>query len=184
MDDVGNGIPTQTVPCTTTVALQSNGSATLTVSTALLPDVASSGWGTYADYMININSAAVGDHSLLDSTSVTTGSTGWFVRNEWYRLLYYAVSQSNTAARLPLERSCTTAGDCLAVTNMTPSNKSALLIFAGRSINGNSRPSSTLSDYLESGNATASYVSKTVSASAAIPVAQRFNDRVVVIGSN
>jgi len=185
VDDVGNGIPLQNVGCSAVTAqLQADGSAIVTVTTNALPDIVGSGWGTYANYMINIDRAAIGDHTLLDSTTITPGSTGWFVRNEWYRLVYYATSQSNTAARLPLERSCTTATDCLAVTNMTPSNKSALLIFAGRSINGNSRPSSALSDYLESGNATASYVSKTVSASAAIPVAQRFNDRVVAAPSN
>jgi hypothetical protein len=137
--------------------------------------------------MINIDRAVLGDHTLLDSTSVTTGSTGWFVRNEWYRLVYYALAPSNTAAKVASERSCLLAGpaDCLTVTNMTPSSAaSALLILAGRSINGTARPNATLSNYLESGNATGAYVRNTVNASAATATAQRFNDRVVAIGSN
>jgi hypothetical protein len=46
------------------------------------------------------------------------------------------------------------------------------------------RPSATLADYLESGNATGAFTRKTISTGNAIPVAQRFNDRVVVIGTN
>jgi len=158
-DDAGGGWPTQTVPCTSTVALQSNGSAIVTVTTGATPVITTAGWGTYANYMINIDRLAFGDHSLLDTTDATTG---WFARNEWFRLAYYAVAPSNTALRLPLERSCTTAADCLSVSNVTPTNKSAVLVLAGRTLNGTSRPSSTLADYLEFGNAQAAYERQTV----------------------
>jgi len=162
VDDVGNGIPTQTVACSTSVTMQSNGSATFTVTTAALPDVAGSGWGTYANYMINIDKAVVGDHSLLSSSDPTTG---WFVRNEWYRLLYYATVQKRTAGQLPSALGCTAPANCLTVTtntvttHATATNLSAILILAGRSINGSARPSSVLADYLEFGNRTGSATS-------------------------
>lgn len=159
VDDVGSGIPTQTVPCTSSYALQPDGSALVTVVTGAMPDIAASGWGTYANYMVNIDRLAFGDHSLLDTAN---GTTGWFARNEWFRLTYYAIAPSNAALRLPLERSCSTAGDCLSVTNMTPSSKAALLLLAGRGLNGVARPSPTLTDYLEFGNAAASYESRQV----------------------
>jgi hypothetical protein len=153
VDDVGNGIPTQTVACSTSVTMQSNGSATFTVTTATLPDVAGSGWGTYANYMINIDKAVLGDHALLNSADATTG---WFVRNEWYRLLYYATVQKRTAGQLPSALGCTAPANCLTVTTNTTAvtNRSAILILAGRSINGSARPSSVLADYLEFGNRT------------------------------
>jgi hypothetical protein len=181
VDDVGNGLPTQTVACSTSAVLQTDGSAIFTVTTAALPDVAVSGWGTYANYMINIDRAAITDHSLLDTATAT--STSWFARNEWYRLTYYAVVQGHTVGTLP--PSCTTGTNCLSVSNVTPTSaQRAILILGGRSVNSSSRPSSTLTDYLESGNATGAFTRKTVSASVTVPAAQRFNDRIVVVGSN
>ncbi|MEO8143989.1 MAG: hypothetical protein ABI654_07215, partial [Betaproteobacteria bacterium] len=173
VDDAGGGIGTQTVPCTVSVALQSNGSATFTATTSALPDIVASGWGTYANYKISIDRAAIGDHALLSSTDPGTcpsyGCTGWFVRNEWYRLLYYAVSPSNTALKVATERSCSAApADCMTVTNLTPSTStSAHLVLAGRSINGRSRPSATLADYLEFGNTKGTYERQTVTPAAA-----------------
>ncbi|HLX80040.1 MAG TPA: hypothetical protein VKS43_05600 [Burkholderiales bacterium] len=186
MNDTSGGWGTTTISSTTTATLNSDGSATFTVTTDLLPDIVTAGWGTYADYVISIDRAAVGDHSLLDSTSVTNGSTGWFVRNEWYRLIYYAVTSRYTTGTLP--PSCTTGIDCLsAITNVTPAGaQRAILILAGSSVNGVTRPGSspTLQNYLEGGNASGTYVRQTVRTSMATPAAQRFNDRIVVIGSN
>jgi hypothetical protein len=193
VDNVGAGLPIQNVACSASVALQSNGSAIVTVATGALPDIVASGWGTFANYKINIDRAAFGDHALLNPVDPipstlcpATGCTGWFVRNEWYRLLYYATPQSNTTAQLPAERSCTTAGDCLSVANMSATSDTIapMLLLAGRSVNGSMRPSATLADYLESTNATGAFTRKTISAGIAVPVTQRFNDRVVVIGSN
>jgi hypothetical protein len=170
VDDVGNGIAMQTVACASTAVLQSDGSAIVTVVTGALPDVAGSGWGTYANYMINVDRLAFGDHSLLDTANATTG---WFARNEWFRLVYYAVAPSNTAVRLaaanPAERSCGAVGDCLALTTSSGASiKSALLILAGRIINGAPRPSAILGDYFEFGNASAAYESRTVTPKAAM----------------
>ncbi|HEY6966329.1 MAG TPA: hypothetical protein VI229_02585, partial [Burkholderiales bacterium] len=104
VDDVGNGNPETAVACAATIALQADGSAIITVATGLTPDIAASGWGTYANYKIKFDRAAFGDHELLSTTDPGTcpsyGCVGWFARNEWYRLVYYAVSRGNTAAQL------------------------------------------------------------------------------------
>lgn len=147
------------IPFTSTTTLNSDGSATISVVGTPLPDISSAGWGTWATYTISFDRAFIGDHALLDTADATTG---WFARNEWFRLVYYAVAPSNTAARLPLERSCSTAGDCLTVSNVTPTSRRAVLLLAGRALNGASRPSSALADYLEFGNALAAYERRTV----------------------
>ena len=162
-DDAGGGIGTQTVPFAATSTLNSDGSATVTVAGSALPDVVASGWGTYANYVVSIDRAAFGDHALLSSTDSTTG---WFVRNEWFRLLHYAVARGYTTEALAAasqKPACPTStsvspiypfnSNCLTVSNVTPaSSQRAILILAGRSINGSSRPSSALADYLEFGN--------------------------------
>lgn len=194
VDDVGNGIAQQTVPCIVSAVLQSDGSAILTIMTATLPDVVNSGWGTYANYTFNVGRAVLGNHALVDTTDATVG---WFARNEWFRQTYYAVSPAyatgNTAS-LRLPPVCTTgtgggaANNCLAVANLpatyTANAQRAILILGGGSLNSTSRPSATLANYLELGNATGAYTRNTVRTAIAIPAAQRFNDRIVVVGSN
>lgn len=160
LNNTVGGWGTQTIPFTATAALASDGSVTISVASGTLTNIVSAGWGTIANYQLNIDRAALGDHALLDSSDATTG---WFARNEWYRLLYYATAPTVTAANLPTAPACTTGGNCLTVANMTPSdNKRAILILAGRSINATARPSSTLADYLEFGNAGGSYEQQTI----------------------
>ena len=102
------------------------------------------------------------DHALLNSNHTTWG---WYTRNEWHRLTYYAVAQGNTATSLPTAPACTSGTTCLTIGNVTPSGQQrAMLILAGRSINGNARPTATLADYLEGGNATGSFERQTASA--------------------
>jgi hypothetical protein len=167
VDDAGLGDPVKSVACAVTAALQSDGSVVIAATTALLPDVSDSGWNTYANYKINIDEAAFGDHALLSTTHATTG---WFARNEWYRLVYYGVAASNTAGKVATERSCSALpADCLSVTSMaSASNKSALLVLAGRSVNGRPRPSATLADYFEFGNAKGTFEAQSVSPVAAM----------------
>ncbi len=170
-NDAEGGIGTQTIPFTATTTLNSDGSATITVAGGALPDIVSSGWEPYANYVVSIDRAAFGDHALLSSTDPNPcpsyGCTGWFVRNEWYRLLYYATAQKHTAVQLPSALGCSAGTDCLTVTTNTApaNNRSAILILAGRSINGNARPSATLADYFEFGNRTGNYEKQTVTGS-------------------
>jgi hypothetical protein len=168
VDDVGNGIAQQTVTCTVSAALQSDGSAILTFTTATLPDIVNSGWGTYANYTFNVGRAVLGNHALVDTTDATVG---WFARNEWFRQTYYAVAAGYTASTLP--PSCITGTNCLSVANLpnppyTPNAQRAILILGGRSVNGSNRPSTAstliemLADYFEFGNVNATYERRTV----------------------
>jgi len=159
----GTGEPWQSQPVTYTLTINNGsvagkplGSATITFG-ATVPNIDVMGWDTRAEFRIRVERTAITDHSLLDTASATTG---WFARNEWFRVAYYAVAQGHTAGTLP--PTCVTGGTgatgCLSVANVTPAGaQRAILILAGQGINGNSRPSSALADYLEFGNHAASY---------------------------
>ncbi|HYL91269.1 MAG TPA: hypothetical protein VEU32_21135 [Burkholderiales bacterium] len=123
------------------------------------------------------------DHTILDSR--TSSSTGWFLRNKWNELTYYAVANNYSPAVMPTQPSCTTGASCLTVTNVTPTGgQHAIMILAGRAIDGSTRPSGTLSNYLEFGNATGSFEKQPVSTVVAAALKRPFNDRIVVIDSN
>jgi len=167
----------QAVPHQAVVTLQPDGSALLSVKTDLLPDIGTAGWGTYARYLVRIPRATIGDHALLDASDDTTG---WFVRNRWFRLLYYAVAPGHTATALPSPPACTTGVDCLSVANLEPQTaQHAFLILAGRNLGSLPRPSGSLAAYLEAGNAGGAYERRPTSR--AFPP---FNDRFVVIAQN
>lgn len=118
-------------------------------------------------------------HPLTASSDVTSG---WFVSNEWYRQLYYALSPgyapggSSSCTALPGTPSCLTV-------NSLPSNyaqtndKRAILILGGRALDGSSRPSSSLSNYFEGENTTPADFIFVHRAGLATTV----NDRVVVV---
>jgi hypothetical protein len=166
-------------------SLRLNNNGTLTVSITAAPPAPAGLAGVM--YWIYVPGNATSDHSLLDGRAAASAppppSTAWFMRNEWHKLVYYALSPGYAASDAA-PRACA-LGTCLSVTNVTPTGlQRAILVLAGRSINGSARPSATLGNYLEFGNATAAYERRTVSASNAIAPAQRFNDRIVVIDSN
>jgi hypothetical protein len=176
------GAPLTIVTPSVTATMNSSGSVTITFS-GTLPNIDVQGWETWALYRIRLKRSVIGDHALLDATTLGPGSTGWFVRNEWYRLLYYATAPGHTAAALPTP-SCTSGGTCLSVANVSPANKQrAILILAGRSLtNPAGRPNGTLADYLEFSNAdlNATFEQRPVSRAIGAP----FNDRVVVLDNN
>lgn len=156
---------------TLTRRFNSSGSLSFVVST---PFRWASGkdWGYY---YIQAQRPAITDHPLLSAS--TGSSTGWFVRNEWYRLAYYAIAPNHAAGgTLSCEDSTPT---CLQVANVLPSNKQrSILILAGRSLNGMARPNANLADFLEGGNADLNTTFEQRAVNAA------FNDRVVVIDAN
>ncbi len=154
---------------TRTRTFNSDGSFSF-VLTYTFPNV--NGWGYFE---FKSSRPVFSDHALLDSGDSTTG---WFVGNEWHKLVYYAVAQGHTGTSTP---SCTTSSNCITVANVAPSGaQRAILILAGRSVNGSARPSAVLSNYLESGNATGSFVKQTVTTS----TGSAFNDRIAVVDSN
>ena len=53
-----------------------------------------------------------------------------------------------------------------------------------RSINGAARPSATLADYLEFGNAAGSFERQPVSTAVDATLKKPFNDRIVVVDTN
>jgi hypothetical protein len=94
-----------------------------------------------------------------------------FVRNEWYRLLYYALAPGHAASAAP-PRAC---GSCLQVANLAPAGKQrAILILAGRSLDASERPNGQLADFLEGANVDLDLDFEQR------PVNSAFNDRIVV----
>ena len=169
MNDTTGGWGTQTISHTTTAQMQTDGSVNLVIAGGMLPDISTAGWGTYANYRVSIQRAALADHDIV-ATPSTPNDLNWFVRNGWHKLTYYAVASGHTAATVASERSCTTSSSCLTLSSgdprnpiSTPNAARAILILTGRSINGSTRPSSTLTDYLEYGNATGRYERQRVS---------------------
>ena len=189
-DTCAPGCPWQAQAVTHTRTLNSNGSVTFTFG-GTLPNIDVMGWGTYAQFRVRFDKSSMfGDHALLSSTDPTTG---WFVRNEWYRLLYYVVAQGHTATGLPAAPSCTTGGTCLSVANGDPTRpitptggQRAILIFAGSRVAGQTRPSATRGDYFEFGNATGAFERQPVKKSPVVNAALKapFNDRIIVVQCN
>lgn len=113
------------------------------------------------------------DHPLLSPTS--TDPWYWFIANKWYQVTYYAVAQSQLPSGSPHD--CLTVGDCLSVTGLTPStNLQAILVLAGRSLTGATRPNGNLADFLdtsENQNLDNKFEQNRIS--------KTFNDRFVII---
>jgi hypothetical protein len=164
---------------TTSGALRSDGHADIRTD-ATIPGLL----GLSYEFRVNADIGVVTDHPLLDASSTGPGSTGWFVRNEWYRLTHYAVSVKNTASNLP--NTCAGA-NCLRIDFpvSAQNNIRSLLVLAGRSINGTARPSATLADYLEFGNNDGDRIYEQNPISRVLTAAKApFNDRVLVVDSN
>lgn len=113
-------------------------------------------------------------------SSSTDPDAGWFIAQQWYRQTYYAVSTGYLPGG---STTCTAGTTCLTVNELPSSNyptkndKRAILVFMGRALNNTSRPSSTLTDYLEGENATPAdnvFVHRTGNITSS-------NDRVIVL---
>jgi hypothetical protein len=136
------------------------------------------GCGTY-DITITVP-----DVTVSSATSAADPNTGWFIANEWFRQTYYAVAPDLLPG--PGSGSCPASNPCLTVSNLPPqfttsNDKQAILILAGRTLNGGGRPSATFVDYLESANLNAAqgltpYVYENRSG-----VPTSINDRVIVL---
>jgi len=109
-------------------------------------------------------------------------SIAWFLSNQWYRQTYYAVSDGYVPGG---GASCVTSGTplCLTVNNLPSptNNKQAVLVLAGRALNGSTHPTALIADYLEGANlAAAQDITPFVyEHRAGMPTA--INDRIVVI---
>jgi len=90
--------------------------------------------------------------SGLTLPSPVAWPASWFITNEWYRQTYYAVARD----LLPgAGGSCGVGFPCLSVNNAPArftSPYTAIVILAGRALNGVSRPTGNPKDYLEGEN--------------------------------
>jgi hypothetical protein len=151
---------------------------------ATMPNIDANGWGSYADFRMRINRAAIADHALLNKADATLG---WFVRNEWYRNTYYAVAQPNTADGLP-SLGCTAASsNCIRFNDHTTQNIRALFVLAGRRLPTQGvRPSSNRLDYVEpeNGDGLTTYeqrIARMSKVAITSPFQAPWNDRVVLV---
>jgi len=133
-------------------------------------------WDMHHQATITVSLPAPGYLSKLDS--VANPSIAWFFSNQWYRQTYYAVSQNYLPGASP-SPPCTAGTTCLTVNNLpTPNNnKEAILVFAGRALDGQVRPSPNPVNYLEGQNATPADLIFEHRAGTATTI----NDRVVVV---
>jgi hypothetical protein len=131
-------------------------------------------------YTFSVPIFVLADHANIHTLLDTTNDTGWFVRNEWHNLAYYAVAQAVAPGGTG---SCVTSSTCLQVT-YHPSNgkQRAVLLLAGRAITGQDRTSIALSNWFEGANAGG--VSPFEARSATLLTNKTFNDRIAVLSTN
>jgi hypothetical protein len=130
--------------------MNSDGSVTVRVS-ATMPNIDAMSWDTQAEFQLRLERAIIADHPLVTSTDATYG---WFTRNQWQRLLYYAVAQKNTAYSLSSfgcnNTNCLRFNEGLNCTGGQEwCNIRALLVLGGASLSNASRPNGNLADYIE-----------------------------------
>lgn len=182
---------TSTGGATRSMQSQAISGAHTTVSGAYRSTVSFSGTHSYTrsnnSAFTRVMRVFIPDLTVSSLTSASDTTAGWFIQQQWYRQTYYAVSSGYLPAG---GASCTAGSTCLTVSGLssaysTSNDKRAILIFAGRSLAASpSRPSSSLSDYLEGENATptdrtfAHFSSKTTTSGS---TTSSVNDRVVVI---
>jgi hypothetical protein len=146
----------------------------------VVPDV-----GGLGQYYLRSYRPAFVTHALLNPNDAVTG---WFVRNEWYRLAYYAVAPGQTAASSSCSASST---NCLSLlrAGVQEDNKRALLLLAGRRLANQTRPSSALANYLDTpeNNDPTGYPSPATATPYLFEqprISAGVNDRVIVVDQN
>ena len=128
-------------------------------------------------------------HPISDSADTTSG---WFIANQWYRQTYYAISTGlapggvGSCNSVPAPPTAPITPSCLMVKNLPPSyatsnDKRAILVFAGRELNGLTPRPANLANYLESANLTAANGTTPFVYEHRAGVPTTINDRVVVV---
>ena len=163
------------------------GSATLTLpgslSTASCVYVLGSCTASVSNATITVPIGVFADASFINPAS--TDAWYWFIANNWHQVTYYAASP----AHLPGGgRNCSTSSNCITIKVAGGSDltgRKAVLILAGRSVNGVARPTATLIDYLEANALNPNYSNSNLSRTAFLQdrIGKRFNDRVVTVSS-
>jgi hypothetical protein len=135
---------------------------------------------------ITIPNTILVDHPILDPTNT---QYGWFVRNQWHQVSYYAVAQEiapngSAACNSPATG---TSSDCLTVNyshvDLGDDRVRGLVMIAGRRLSGQAAwPNGSLADWFESNNATGATTYTTRDPS--LGNNRAFNDRIAVIDRN
>jgi len=119
-------------------------------------------------------------------TNSTDPKSGWFIANQWYRQTYFAVSPGyvpgggNSCSPLPSAPPCLTVNS-LPSSYATSNDKQAILVFAGRALNGTPRPSGFFANYLENANLSAAQGTTPYVYEHRAGIPTSINDRVVVV---
>ena len=138
-----------------------------TASASLRPDAAASGRLLYSGTLqggsagicwpiigllcsgsavVDIPIGVFADHALINPA--TSDAFYWFAANKWHEVTYYAVAPSHVPNGAV--HNCSTAADCLALAGGTPpANIRAMLVLAGRSLNGTAGSNRAIADFLE-----------------------------------
>jgi len=144
----------------TQVTVSVNGGAYSAASVQNLTGSVNGGTGTATiSFQVNLPPLSIADTVKVRITHpkdalLADTRTAWFLNNGWDRYTYYAISTATTASPSGV---CAAAGNaaCLTVNGMsTPNDKRFVLIYMGRNLATQTWPSTSVVDYLESGNAT------------------------------
>ncbi len=155
--DPGGASGTELSPASVGGAFAADGSAVIR-ATAALP-AAPRRW-----YYLTMDKSVLADHALLGPDDPVTG---WFVRNQWFRLVYYAAAPACAGA----------TAACLSIrTGPATDTARAIMVLAGRSLGGLERPNGKLEDYLDSTENRDNDRSFEQ-----LPVGARHNDRIIVV---
>ena len=134
---------------------------------------------------ISVPVTLLADHAILNSTS-TGANVGWFLRNKWHEVAYYAVAPDIAPS---VAHSCVTGSTCLNVAYhrngagvIDAGAQRAVIVLSGRSLTGATRPNATLTDWLEGANAGGTSPFETRSST--LRINKTFNDRFAVLDSN
>jgi hypothetical protein len=135
---------------------------------------------------ISVPITLLADHRMLDATTTGTGEQGWFLRNRWHEVAYYATAPGFAPSGA---KSCIDSTTCLSVAYhrnaagaLDAGKQRAIVVLAGRALNGQTRPTAVPTDYLEGAN-TGNDLSFEVR-SATLASNRSFNDRVAVLDAN
>lgn len=184
----------------TTKSMDSSGSVSVTVAgvsssgtnVGVTSCGVSSSWESSADclrYTFTMPISMFPDHANIHTLLDTTDDvTGWFVRNKWHLLSYYAIASavgpggSGSCVSSPVGSST-----CLRVTHHANDGQPrGIIVLAGSVIGSQNRTSSSLEDWFEGANktATGSSTQPFEIRSATLLTNKTFNDRIAVISPN
>ena len=155
--DPGASSGAQPSPASVSGTFAADGSA-LIRATAVLPET------PQRRYYVTMERSVLADHALLERDDPVTG---WFVRNQWYRLVYYAWAPACAGG----------PAACLSIRSGAATDTArAIMILAGRSLAGRERPNAGLEDYLDSAENR-----DNDRRFEQLPVGARHNDRIIVL---